>query len=139
MLGLVADTALQSGLGPVVAVIPPDSESYLEALAHSIIQVVQEQPLGTGHAALQARDRLPPKGTVVILSGDVPLIKSDTIQALVEMRADTEAVLTLITSTKTNPEQQREQISHVDILRKRNHHHSSGLQHEEHEGHRRLR
>ena len=104
MLRLVADTALQSGLSPVVAVLPPDSEVYLEALGDSISHVVQDEPLGTGHAALQARERLSSVESVVILCGDVPLIRSETVQALVEKHTETEATLTLLTSTRTSPD-----------------------------------
>ncbi|MCH7800676.1 MAG: bifunctional UDP-N-acetylglucosamine diphosphorylase/glucosamine-1-phosphate N-acetyltransferase GlmU, partial [Chloroflexi bacterium] len=104
MLGLVADTALQSGLSPVVAVLPPDCEDYLQALGDSVSHVVQEEPLGTGHAALQARERLSTAETVVILCGDVPLIRTETIQALVDKHVETEATLTLLTSNKTNPD-----------------------------------
>jgi bifunctional UDP-N-acetylglucosamine pyrophosphorylase/glucosamine-1-phosphate N-acetyltransferase len=104
MLGLVADTALETGLNPVVAVLPPQSEAYIQALGVSVAPVVQEKPLGTGHAALQARERLSSEGSVVILCGDVPLIKPSTIQSLVDKHNDTEATLTLLTSDSTNPE-----------------------------------
>ncbi|MDP6514836.1 MAG: NTP transferase domain-containing protein, partial [SAR202 cluster bacterium] len=78
MLGLVGDTAIQSGLSPIVAVLPPDSGRYAQALDDSVSHVVQEQPLGTGHAALQAREQLLTVDSVVILYGDVPLITSET-------------------------------------------------------------
>jgi bifunctional UDP-N-acetylglucosamine pyrophosphorylase/glucosamine-1-phosphate N-acetyltransferase len=104
MLGLVGDTAIQSGLSPIVAVLPPDSGRYAQALDDSVSHVVQEQPLGTGHAALQAREQLLTVDSVVILYGDVPLITSETIQALAQKHTDTEATLTLLTSTRTPPD-----------------------------------
>lgn len=104
ILGLAAQTALQSGLGPVVAVVPPASESYAQPLDDSISLVTQDRPLGTGHAALQAGDLLSSADTVVILYGDVPLIKSETIRTLVKTHADTEATLTLLTSSHTSPQ-----------------------------------
>lgn len=104
MLGLVADSALKSGLSPVVAVLPPNSEEYLQALGESVTIVVQENPLGTGHAALMARERLSSVDSVVILCGDVPLIRPKTIRTLVEKHADTDATVTLLTSTKTSPD-----------------------------------
>jgi UDP-N-acetylglucosamine diphosphorylase/glucosamine-1-phosphate N-acetyltransferase len=46
---------------------------------------VQEQQLGTGHAVMCALPVLPPESEeVVILCGDVPLIRTETIVALVE-------------------------------------------------------
>lgn len=44
----------------------------------------QEPQLGTGHAVQQALPALPDDGIVVVLSGDVPLIRVDTLRALVE-------------------------------------------------------
>lgn len=44
--------------------------------------VRQEPQLGTGHAVQQAVPALPDDGVVVVLSGDVPLIQADTLQAL---------------------------------------------------------
>src|SRR5690242_15711774 len=47
--------------------------------------VTQEQQLGTGHALLQTRQVLEGKsGTVVLLSGDVPLLTVATLKALLE-------------------------------------------------------
>jgi bifunctional N-acetylglucosamine-1-phosphate-uridyltransferase/glucosamine-1-phosphate-acetyltransferase GlmU-like protein len=46
---------------------------------------LQEPQLGTGHALLQAEPHLPgASGTVVLLSGDVPLLRPATLQSLVE-------------------------------------------------------
>ena len=47
--------------------------------------VTQEQQLGTGHALLQTRPLLEGKtGTVVLLSGDVPLLTVDSLKALLD-------------------------------------------------------
>ena len=104
MVSLVADAAMQSGLSPIVAVLPPVSEAYTQALGDSVSHVVQNEPLGTGHAALQARDSLKSVDTILILNGDVPLIRPETIQALVTKHTDTKSTLTLLTSTKTLPD-----------------------------------
>src|SRR5699024_7910292 len=44
--------------------------------------VRQEPQLGTGHAVQQAVPHLRDDGTVVVLSGDVPLTEADTLRAL---------------------------------------------------------
>ena len=44
---------------------------------------IQEPQLGTGHAVLQALPQLPVEGVTLILYGDVPLIRADTLRALV--------------------------------------------------------
>ena len=66
--------------------------------------VRQEPQLGTGHAVQQAVPHLQDDGTVVVLSGDVPLTRPDTLLALV---AASQAVpggqLALLTVTLPDP------------------------------------
>ena len=66
--------------------------------------VRQEPQLGTGHAVQQAVPQLQDDGTVVVLSGDVPLTQADTLRALV---AASQAVpggqLALLTVTMDDP------------------------------------
>lgn len=47
------------------------------------IFALQNPQLGTGHAVQQALPHLPLKGTTVILNGDTPLIKAETINRLI--------------------------------------------------------
>jgi len=44
----------------------------------------QAQQLGTGHAVEQAMPKVPDAATVLVLYGDVPLIRSETLQRLLE-------------------------------------------------------
>ena len=46
--------------------------------------VRQEPQLGTGHAVQQAEPQLAVEGTTLILNGDVPLIRAETAQALID-------------------------------------------------------
>lgn len=55
--------------------------------------VRQEPQLGTGHAVQQAVPELPDDGTVLILSGDVPLIQADTLRALLDLSAGQQVAL----------------------------------------------
>ncbi len=58
--------------------------------------VRQEPQLGTGHAVQQAAPLLERDGTVLVLSGDVPLTQAGTVQALVDASAgDALALLTV--------------------------------------------
>jgi bifunctional UDP-N-acetylglucosamine pyrophosphorylase/glucosamine-1-phosphate N-acetyltransferase len=44
--------------------------------------VLQAEQLGTGHAVMQAMSAIPDEHTVLVLYGDVPLIRAATLQAL---------------------------------------------------------
>jgi bifunctional UDP-N-acetylglucosamine pyrophosphorylase/glucosamine-1-phosphate N-acetyltransferase len=66
--------------------------------------VTQEQQLGTGHALLQTRPLLEgKKGTVVLLSGDVPLLSADSLKALLATHTESAAAATVITANLTRP------------------------------------
>ena len=50
--------------------------------------VIQEDRLGTGHAVLQAREALEgAEGDAIVLYGDTPFIRPDTLQAMLDARA----------------------------------------------------
>ncbi len=50
--------------------------------------IQQEQQLGTGHAVMAARKSLQNAGELLILPGDVPLIRSETLQRLADFNRD---------------------------------------------------
>ncbi len=66
--------------------------------------VTQEQQLGTGHALLQTRPVLEGKsGVVVLLSGDVPLLTSNTLRSLIDTHRQSQAAATVITAEMPRP------------------------------------
>ncbi len=65
---------------------------------------LQEPQLGTGHALLQAEPHLDGRqGTVVLLSGDVPLMRGDTLRALVDTHERADAQATVATAIVDRP------------------------------------
>ena len=90
-----------AGVHTTVAVVGHDRDQVSAAIsAHdpAVVQAVQEEQNGTGHAvriALEALDA-PPTGTVVVTYGDVPLLTSQTLaELLVGHRAAGRAVTIL--------------------------------------------
>jgi bifunctional UDP-N-acetylglucosamine pyrophosphorylase/glucosamine-1-phosphate N-acetyltransferase len=66
--------------------------------------VLQEPQLGTGHALLQSEDRLAGRtGTVLLLSGDVPLLTGRTLAALVAHHRAAGAAATVATAAVERP------------------------------------
>jgi len=63
--------------------------------------VVQEQQLGTGHAVAQALPKIDEQADVLMLTADVPLLKSSTLEAMVE--AMVSSPLTLLTAKVPDP------------------------------------
>ena len=65
---------------------------------------VQEPQLGTGHALLQAEPHLRrATGTVLMLSGDVPLLRPSTLRRLVDRHEETKAAATVLTAIVERP------------------------------------
>ena len=104
MVSLVIDTARATNLSPVAVVVPRDSRLIRETLGDQVIYVEQSKPLGSGHALLQARTALRDADNVVVLYGDMPLIRPETITEMVRLHDDREACVTLLTSTLARPD-----------------------------------
>ncbi len=56
---------------------------------------LQAEQLGTGHAVLQAMPQIPDSHLVLVLCGDVPLLRPETLAPLLDVAADGVAVLTV--------------------------------------------
>src|SRR5882757_937566 len=68
------------------------------------IFVRQEKQRGTGDAVLAARTALAnAASTVLILSGDVPLVRAETLKSLIETHANEKSACTILTMRMENP------------------------------------
>jgi bifunctional UDP-N-acetylglucosamine pyrophosphorylase/glucosamine-1-phosphate N-acetyltransferase len=95
LLEHVVRTARALEPAAVHVVVGHGADEVRAALAgYPLNWVVQEQQLGTGHAVLQALPAVAADSTVLVLYGDVPLIRTGTLAALVAMAADGPALLT---------------------------------------------
>ena len=81
MVDWVVDAARGAGVERLVVVASPQTSDLLEGVEVA----VQEEPLGTGDAVRRARAALEGfGGDVLVLNGDVPALRPETIRALVE-------------------------------------------------------
>ena len=100
---------LASGLTsrPPVMVIGHQRDAVQKAIGERARYAVQEQQLGTGHAVLQAAPILEAEGgrtrRILILSGDVPLTRPETLRNLVEEHDRAGNALTLLTMRLDSP------------------------------------
>jgi bifunctional UDP-N-acetylglucosamine pyrophosphorylase/glucosamine-1-phosphate N-acetyltransferase len=85
--------------------IAPMISELAAALGLPIDVAVQEQPLGTGHAALCGLSTLPDDfdGVVVVTPGDAPLLDADTLADLIATHIDEPAAVTVLTTTLADP------------------------------------
>src|SRR3954454_2643586 len=94
--------AQEAGADRIVVVVRP-GEGVEEALPEGVVGVPQTTGEGTGAAVLAAREHVEPGQTIVILSGDVPLISAATIEHLVEAHDAESAAATLLTTDLLDP------------------------------------
>jgi bifunctional UDP-N-acetylglucosamine pyrophosphorylase/glucosamine-1-phosphate N-acetyltransferase len=77
--------------------------------AFDLTYVVQEPQLGTGDAvktakpAITAAGHSPQPDTILVLYGDTPLVRAETLRALLAEHARTDATLTFLTGIADNP------------------------------------
>jgi bifunctional UDP-N-acetylglucosamine pyrophosphorylase/glucosamine-1-phosphate N-acetyltransferase len=98
--------ALAESLKPdhLVVVIGRDSDAVRQAFAERARFVVQAEQRGTGHAvqtALPALDGF--EGEVLILYGDCPLLRTESVERLRVLKAESKAPLALLTSPEPLP------------------------------------
>tara|TARA_X000001036_G_scaffold140577_1_gene133341 strand:+ start:743 stop:1471 length:729 start_codon:yes stop_codon:yes gene_type:complete len=71
---------------------------------YNISFALQEEQHGTAHAVIQCANNLNKfKGNTLVLSGDVPLITSKTLQSLYKMHIDQNAHATILSAKVENP------------------------------------
>ncbi|MDA2990212.1 MAG: bifunctional UDP-N-acetylglucosamine diphosphorylase/glucosamine-1-phosphate N-acetyltransferase GlmU, partial [Actinomycetota bacterium] len=72
-----------------------------EHLGRDVEVAVQDQQLGTGHAAMCGLSALPAEfdGTVVVTSGDIPLLDAETLADLIVTHRAEPAAVTVLTTT----------------------------------------
>ena len=96
MVAHVAASARSAGLRPVL-VVNHQEDAVREAFAgDDVLFARQEQTRGTGDAVASALTALPHSGTVVVMAGDAPLLRAETIAALRAAHGD--AAVTVLTA-----------------------------------------
>lgn len=86
-----------------ILILGHKKEEILKILGN-ISYVVQEQQLGTGHAIKQAKESLKNyEGDVMILCGDTPLLKGETLKRMYEYHKSNNCTTTVLTAVYENP------------------------------------
>lgn len=100
----VVETAKKSNVDDVITVVGYKREQVQIVLGDSVKYAYQEEMLGTGHAVLQAEEYLKNKqGKVVVLNGDVPILRPETIKELIQKSIDNKEYATILTAIYNNP------------------------------------
>lgn len=105
MLRYVIDAAQAVGSDPVMIVIGFQGEKVMEVIGDGPQYIWQKEQLGTGHALMMAQETLRNlSGDLLVLYGDTPLIKPETLQQLVALKKDKKAIASILTAEMDNPQ-----------------------------------
>ena len=100
----VIDAARGAGISDIVSVVGHERERVEPLVEVDTDIVIQQERRGTADAVAVCKDTLAQfEGSLVVLSGDCPLITSDTIRALVEAREEADAAVVVLTMDMIDP------------------------------------
>ena len=106
MLAYVLDVCRAVGIDRILCVVGYRQEDIERAFADesSVEWINQAEQKGTGHAVRVCAEALEGfDGNCVVLCGDGPLIRAETLQALIEKHEQTHSVATLATAVLNDP------------------------------------
>jgi bifunctional UDP-N-acetylglucosamine pyrophosphorylase/glucosamine-1-phosphate N-acetyltransferase len=106
MVQWVVEAVRGAGANPIVVVVGHGADLVRAIFdgQDDVHFVVQEEQLGTGHATDVCRPQLAGfDGDVLVFAGDGPLLRSETIHAMLERHRGTDAQATLATAVVDDP------------------------------------
>lgn len=104
MLNHVLRAVKEAGLDRCAVVIGHQREAVMRVLTgRDLVPVIQEEQNGTGHAVLCTESACATSDLVMILCGDTPLIRPETLRAMIEAHHNNQASLTLMTTLLDQP------------------------------------
>lgn len=104
MVQHVVDQISKLNIQKTVTVIGHGAEKVKSELGDKSDYALQEEQLGTAHAVMQAEGILNEKeGVTIIVCGDTPLIKAETMEALFKQHEDLSAKATILTAKIEDP------------------------------------
>lgn len=105
MVEYVIDAAEEIGSEKVVLIVGHEKELVMETVKGRDVEfAVQSPQLGTGHAVLQAKPHFKGfEGNILVLSGDVPLLRAETLRELIQIHEKEKPLATLLTTNMEDP------------------------------------
>ncbi|WP_226647412.1 bifunctional UDP-N-acetylglucosamine diphosphorylase/glucosamine-1-phosphate N-acetyltransferase GlmU [Mesobacillus subterraneus] len=104
MVQHVIDQVKSLDINEIVTIVGHGAEKVKEQLGEVSQYALQAEQLGTAHAVQQAGDMLADKeGVTIVVCGDTPLIKGETMEALFKHHEETSAKATILTARAEDP------------------------------------
>ena len=105
MVDYVIEASYEAGASEVCVVVGHQSamvKAVIKDKYDNVSFAVQKEQLGTGHAVMQAKDFIQ-SGNILVLCGDTPLIKGETIKAICDVHESQGNDATVVSMIADNP------------------------------------
>ena len=104
MILYAVDTSYRVTSRPPVLVVGHAAEHVQAVVGERAEYVLQEEQLGTGHAVKVAMPHVRQRADVVLVTyGDMPLLRPETLRHLVQVHADTQSTITMLSVVLDDP------------------------------------
>ena len=104
MVSHVIDALRAAGVEDIALVVGYRADEVVRALGEGVAYVLQEDQRGSGDAVRCARDRFRGfEGALVIMCGDSPLFRAETVRAMIHEKRDSGAVAVLASAVLDDP------------------------------------
>lgn len=104
MVEHVIDHVTDLGADRIVTIVGHGAETVEQALGSKSEYAIQTEQLGTAHAVQQAEQLIGHlEGTTLVVCGDTPLIRAETMEALIRHHNETNSKATILTAHADDP------------------------------------
>jgi bifunctional UDP-N-acetylglucosamine pyrophosphorylase/glucosamine-1-phosphate N-acetyltransferase len=115
MIEYAIDRLEELGIDKKMVIVGHKGSLVKMALGKRVDYVWQKEQLGTGHALAQCRKALAKfRGDLLVLSGDTPLLTTQTLKKLIETHREKDALVTILTAILKPPTGYGRVIRHGD-------------------------
>ncbi len=103
LVSYTIDCAKELGSNEVVVVVGDQAEKVKSTIKDDVSFILQKEQLGTGHAVMICDEFIDESSDILILYGDTPAIKKETLEAVYEKHIKDNNSLTVISNIINNP------------------------------------
>ncbi|MBU4310298.1 NTP transferase domain-containing protein, partial [bacterium] len=115
MIEYVIDRLEELNIDKKIVIIGYKGNLVKETLGKKVDYIWQKEQLGTGHALAQCREILAKfKGDLLVLSGDTPLLTTQTLKRLIEAQREKNTLATILTAILKPPTGYGRVVRHGD-------------------------
>lgn len=97
------NAARQAGAEDICIIVGHGADEVKQEIGGGVTFVEQKEQLGTGHAVRCAKDFIGQEGQTLILCGDTPLIKGETLKSMIARHIEQNNAVTMLSTILEDP------------------------------------